>query len=211
MFHLSSSPVWVYYSVMIIEIHILCQFEYFPPSTISTHFILRHSTIEHDVFRCVIPFETKALRLARSRGKSSILANQKQISRMNSLRATLFSFRSLSLSLILCITILWFRRVISTCIRKFLYFPCHSSARDFSPPFHVNESQTHYPRTVVLITLLCNFQQQKVVMEWTPSFSFTFCFFFCLLYSDFNFHVDKKKFFFCSRFNGWKNGTPHCM
>lgn len=111
----------------------------------------------------------------------------------------LFSF-SLSLSLILCITILWFRRVISTCIRKFLYFPCHSSARDFSPPFHVNESQTHYPRTVVLITLLCNFQQQKVVMEWTPSFSFTFCFFFCLLYSDFNFHVDKKKFFFLFAF-----------
>lgn len=54
-------------------------------------------------------------------------------------------------------------------------------------------SGTDYPEAVVLITLLCNFQQQKVVMEWIFSLPLSLtacvCVRFILILK---FHADEK-------------------
>lgn len=91
--------------------------------------------------------------------------------------------------------ILWFDQVFTMFTAKiktntFIFFWI-SSALFFYLSILVG---THNPRLVIvfffwliLITLLCNFQQQKVIMEWTHIF------FFHVLILNFNFHFDGER------------------
>lgn len=81
-------------------------------------------------------------------------------------------------------TIIWFCRLCSTWRTKIHYYSCSYVVIkcvdvDVAVIFDSTSSMmctggTDYPEAVVLITLLCNFQQQKVVMEWISTFYFDF-------------------------------------